>query len=489
MYSKVIELKNKGKLKQKDLLRESCLKRPADEDSTSCKNNKILKSSNLDNTPPKSDKVYSRLIEISIPLPTCDTFETKEKLETTNQSSVDIGDDLKHEDIDFDQRDCVEDKHLSGNIKSEEEETKMDEEHNFAFIDQSNVKTEFKEESDSSFFKSEYFESELKMEPKPELKIEDKPKEQLKVDSRRKFSSGVKNDEKSNAGEYFELCSDKENILSENLKIDDDKTIEVLSSKERKKLRKKQGKLDNFKSSMLYFKTRMAVLDSKEKKVSARYGFSCKICGVVYRQKEIAFYHAWYKHYIDLYHPAKSDLDTLEDEDIVRCTICNSFCSVHDHDAHVLFHHHMKKDIWIPCGQCGSTFNHFEAYVNHMIGHAKNLPRDQLLADLEKVNKFPQLGRKEGDKMERRLFYANKGKKSKEKSKSSTVNEFNNVTLNPLVDSQANIASSKNVDKTNFLVPSSPSPSGSRFHHSSLPRFPPPSPRTLISRRTKGYQF
>ena len=166
------------------------------------------------------------------------------------------------------------------------------------------------------------------------------------------------------------------------------------------------------------------------------------------------------------------------------------YFSVHDHDAHVLFHHHMKKDIWIPCGQCGSTFNHFEAYVNHMIGHAKNLPHEQLLADLEKVNKFPKLGRKEGDKMERSLFYANKGKKSKEKSKSSTVNEFNNVALNPVVDSQANIASSKNVDKTNFLVPSSPSPSGSsRFHHSPMPRFPPPSPRTLISRRTKGYQF
>jgi len=484
MYSKVIELKNKGKLKQKGLLRESCLKRSAEEDSTSSKKNKILKSSNLDNTPPSSDKVNSRLIEISIPLPTCDTFETKEKLETTNQSSVDICDELKNEENDFDQRE-------SGNIKSEEEETKIDEdeEHNFAFIDQSNMKTEFKEESDSSYFKSEYFESELKMEPKPELEIEDKPKEELNVDSSRKFKSEVKNDEKSNAGEYFELCSDKENILSENLKINDDKTFQVLSNKERKKLRKKQGKLDNFKSSMVYFKTRMAELDAKEKKVSARYGFSCKICGVVYRQKEIAFYHAWYKHYIDLYHPAKSDLDTLEDEDIVRCIICNSFCSVHDHDAHVLFHHHMKKDIWIPCGQCGSTFNHFEAYVNHMIGHAKNLPHEQLLADLEKVNKFPQLGRKEGDKMERSLFYANKGKKSKEKSKSSTVNEFNNVALNPVVDSQANIASSKNVDKTNFLVPSSPSPSGSRFHHSSMPRFPPPSPRTLISRRTKGYQF
>jgi len=491
MYSKVIELKNKGKLKQKDLLnRVSCLKRSAAEDSTSSKNNKILKGSDLDNTPPYSDKVNSRLIEISIPLPTCETIETQEKLETTIQSSVDIGDELKHVENDFDKGSYVEDKHLSasGNIESEEEETKMDEEHNFAFINQSNVKTEFKEELDSSFFKSEYFESELKVEPKPKLEIEGKPNEELNVDSSRKFKSEVKDDEKSDA-EYFELCSDKENILSENLKINDDKTLQVLSNKERKKLRKKQGKLDNFKSSMVYFKTRMAELDAKEKKVSARYGFSCKICGVVYRQKAIAFYHAWYKHYIDPYHPAKSDLETLEDEDIVRCIICNSFFSIHDHDAHVLFHHHMKKDIWIPCGQCGSTFNQFEAYLNHMIGHAKNLPRDQLLADLEKVNKFPQLGKKEGDKMERSLFYANIGKKSKEKSKSSTVNEFNNVALNQVVDSQANIASSKNVDKTNFLVPSSPSPSGSRFHYSPMPRFPPPSPRTLISRRTKGYQF
>merc|ERR1712098_649337 len=98
----------------------------------------------------------------------------------------------------------------------------------------------------------------------------------------------------------------------------------------------------------------------------------------------------------------------------------------------------------------------------------------------------------------------NQGKKSKEQSKPSTVNDFNDVSVTPV---QANIASLKTSAPSRFQVPSSPSTGGpsrfhqfpvSRFHHSPVqryhhsavprfqqslvPRFPPPSPRTLIRR-------
>merc|ERR1719474_244249 len=270
--------------------------------------------------------------------------------------------------------------------------------------------------------------------------------------------------------------------------------------------------------------TRMAELDAKEKKPAAKYGLSCKTCGVVYRKKDIAFHHAWYKHFIEIYHPEKADFENLSPNDIVECSRCprgftRRLCSVHDYDAHILFYHTMKNDIWIPCGQCGNAFNQFDSYMNHLIGHANNLSPEQMMADMAKYSQSPQLGRKDGDKMERSLFYRsrniNQGKKSKEKSKSSTVNDFNDGPLNPVGERQANIAASKTSAPTRFQVPSFPSTGGpSRFHHSAVPRFhhsdvprfqqspaprfhhspvqrfPPPSPKTLIKRRNPfGSQF